>query len=138
LKRPSIARKSLLYKVKGRGATFRLVGSKHPKEEVSSWGAGVFRGREIRVLETIVLTRKGSVDLFKGRGAISGLGGSYALYRIEGVAGGTGDFGEKITGKMTFDSKCTGAFKDFKNANALFDSVVTSKGGFETRVWKEP
>jgi hypothetical protein len=132
-----MARKSLLYKIKGRGATFRLVGSKQPKEEVSSWGAGVFRGKEIRVLETIVLTRKGPVDLFKGHGALSGTGGSYAPYRIEGVAGGTGDFGENITGKMIFDNKCTGTFKVFKNTNALFDTMVTSKGGFETRVWKE-
>jgi len=96
----------------------------------------VFRGKEIRVLETIVLTRKGSVDLFNGRGAVSGLGGSYAQYHIEGVAGGTGDFGEKITGKMIFDNKCTGAFKTFKNTKALFDTAVTPKGGFETRVWK--
>ncbi len=132
-----MARKSLLYKIKGRGATFRLVGSKHPREEVSSWGAGVFRGKEIRVLETILLTRKGPVDLFKGHGAVSGLGGSYAQYRIEGVAGGTGDFGERIRGKMIFDNKCTGTFKAFKNAKALFDTMVTSKGGFETRVWKE-
>jgi len=58
--------------IKGRGATFRLIGVKSPKEEVSSWGAGVFRGKEIRVLETIVLTREGSVDLFNGRGAVSG------------------------------------------------------------------
>ncbi len=132
-----MARKSLLYKIKGRGATFRLVGSKHPREEVSSWGAGVFRGKEIRVLETILLTRKGPVDLFKGHGVVSGLGGSYAQYRIEGVAGGTGDFGERIRGKMIFDNKCTGTFKVFKNAKALFDTMVTSKGGFETRVWKE-
>jgi len=125
-----------LYRIKGRGATFRLVGSKNPKEEVSSWGAGVFRGKEIRVLETILLTRKGSIDLFNGRGAVSGLGRSYAQYRIEGVAGGTGDFGEKIKGKMIFDKECTGAFKAFKNTYALFDTAVTSKGGFETKVWK--
>jgi hypothetical protein len=132
-----MARKSLLYKIKGRGATFRLVGSKNSKEEVSSWGTGMFRGKEIRVLETIVLTRKGPVDLFKGHGALYGHGDSYAQYRIEGVAGGTGDFGEKIEGKMIFDNKCTGSFKDFNNSNALFDTIVTSKGGFETRVWKE-
>jgi hypothetical protein len=132
-----MARKSLLYKIKGRGATFRLVGSKNPKEEVSSWGAGMFRGKEFRVLETIVLTRKGPIDVFKGHGAVTGLGGSYARYRIEGVAGGTGDFGEKIRGKMIFDNKCTGSFKDFNNSNALFDTIVTSKGRFETRVWKK-
>ena len=125
-----------MYKIKGRGATFRLVGSNNPREEVSSWGAGVFRGKEIRVLETIVLTRKGSVDVFSGHGAVSGLGGSYAQYQLEGVAGGTGDFGEKIRGKMIFDKSCTGDFKVFENTHASFDTAVTSKGGLETRVWK--
>lgn len=95
----NMARGSLLFKIKGRGATFRLVGAKYPKEEVSSWGSGLFEGKEIRVLETILLTKKGHVDVFKGRGAVSGLAGGHATYRIEGVAGGTGDFGEKVNGK---------------------------------------
>ena len=133
-----MTRKShLLFKINGRGATLRLVGTTHPKEEVSSWGAGVFKGKEIRVLETIVLTRKGSVDVFKGRGAISGLGGGYAQYHIEGTAGGTGDFGENITGRMLFDTSCTGEFKVLRNTKASFVTTVNSKGGFQTKVWKE-
>jgi hypothetical protein len=128
--------KTLLYETQGKGSTFRLIPTQPPKEEVSTWETGVFDGKKIMVLSTMIMTRKGKVDFLKGAGMISGGDGSTAYYAVKGVARGTKNFGENVTGEILYSRKCTGRLQILIRVKATFQTTVDSKG-FRTRVWKK-
>lgn len=131
-----MGRKSLLYETKGKGSTFRLADTQPPKEEVSTWERGVFHGKKISVLSTMIMTRKGTLDYLKGRGMISSGDGSAAYYEVTGVARGMKNFGENVTGRIVYSRNCTGHLRPLSNVKATFLTVVDSKG-FRTQVWKK-
>jgi hypothetical protein len=132
-----MSHKSLLYKTKGKGSTFRLIPTRPPKEEVSTWERGIFYGKRISVLSTMTMTRKGTLDYLNGRGMISSGDGSVAYYAVTGVARGTKNFGEDVTGHIVYSRKCTGHLSSLSNVKATFQTIVDSKG-FRTQVWKNP
>jgi hypothetical protein len=130
-----MSRKSLLYQTAGKGATFRLIPMRPPKEEVSTWERGIFHGKKISVLSTLTMTRRGSRDYLRGLGMISSGDGSAAYFTVTGVARGTKNFGEDITGQIVYSGKCTGHLGPLSNVKATFQTIVDSKG-FRTKVWK--
>lgn len=132
-----MGRKSLLYKTKGKGSTFRLVPGEPPKEEVSTWETGIFHGKKIIVLSTLIMTRKGALDYLKGQGMISSGDGSAAYYTVTGVARGTKNFGENVTGRIAYSRKCYGHFSPLASVKATFQTIVDPKG-FRTQVWMSP
>jgi len=108
-----------------------------PKEEVSTWETGIFHGKKIIVLSTMTMTRKGPLDYLKGLGMISSGDGSAAYYVVTGIARGTENFGENVTGHIVYSKKCTGHLGPLSNLKATFQTIVDSKG-FRTQVWKNP
>ena len=132
-----MSRKSLLYETQGKGSTFRLVAGQPPKEEVSTWEKGIFHGKKISVLNTMTMTRRGTLDYLKGRGMISSGDGSVAYYTVAGVARGTKNFGENVTGDIVYSRECTGHLSSLSNMKATFQTIVDSKG-FRTQVWGNP
>ena len=131
-----MSRKSLLYETKGKGSTFRLIPTRPPKEEVSTWERGIFHGKKIIVLSTMTMTRRGPLDYLRGLGMISSGDGSAAYFTVTGVARGTKNFGENVTGQILYSRKCTGHLGPLSNVKASFQTIVDSKG-FRTQVWKK-
>ncbi len=127
--------KTLLYETRGKGSTFRLIPTQPPKEEVSTWETGIFDGKKIIVLSTMIMTRKGKVDYLKGVGMISAGDGSTAYYNVKGVARGTKNFGENVTGEILYSRKCTGRLQMLNKVRATFQTIVDARG-FRTKVWK--
>jgi len=85
----------------------------------------------------MTMTRRGALDYLNGRGMISSGDGSVAYYAVTGVARGTKDFGEDVTGHIVYSRKCTGHLSSLSNVKATFKTIVDSKG-FRTQVWKNP
>ena len=132
-----MARKTLLFEISGRSATFRIADTEPPLEEVSTAGEGTFNGMKFRDLNTVRVRPGRRVDRIDGRGILFVQGGSRAYYKISGVAGGGPNFSETVRGTMLFDVKCTGNLKVLKNTRASFEILVDSRGRFKTKVWKK-
>ena len=132
-----MARKTLLFEISGRSATFRIADTDPPLEEVSTTGEGTFNGMKFRDLNTVRVRPGRRVDNIDGRGILFLQGGSRAYYQISGVAGGGLEFSETVRGTMAFGARCTGKLKVLKNTRASFQIMVDSKGRFRTKVWKK-
>ncbi len=136
-KRDLMPRKTLLFKISGRSATFRIADTQPPLEEVSTTGEGTFNGMKFRDLNTIRVTPGRRLDRIDGRGILFVQGGSRAYYSISGVAGGGPEFSEVVKGTMVFGANCIGKLKVLKKTRASFEILVDSKGRFKTRVWRK-
>ena len=76
----------------------------------------------------MTMTRKGPLDYLKGLGMISSGDGSAAYYVVTGIARGTENFGENVTGHIVYSKKCTGHLGPLSNLKATFQTIVDSKG----------
>jgi hypothetical protein len=85
----------------------------------------------------MTMTRRGTLDYLNGQGMISSGDGSVAYYTVKGVARGTKNFGENVTGHIIYSKNCTGHLRPLSNVKATFQTIVDSKG-FHTQVRKNP